>query len=372
MLQEYINNILLPIEDDASLTKLKKISSELARKLKKNKEKTLNFTLAALDPEICPENLHIKEVEKLITGKWNTFIVNSKDSPITFIRAVMLEALEIVSEDINFASLIWLAGRNIQKHFELFGKEKEIIQNFLLTIGKTIEQKASLNWSSFIAEDVDTLKVSIDGIDGEIIDEDDTTDLTLEQVNLALSNMTVQINESTTQIQDRINIVLRDIISKTKEKNTLLEMRSRLLWWKESSYSPSLESSYRDMEDSVLQVIIALDYSKFVPILYPTSAEYFLKETLLGFKKDGTLKISEFLSEVKENQSTLKTYFNDFSDKTGRITLLNFITGIINNRYEISQFKNLVGFSENIEITFSELTLWVFHDLQVGKFLKNK
>src|SRR5436190_3933624 len=147
MLQEFLNANLLPVTDEGYFEKLKKSSEEIAKKLNKNKSKILSYTLVALDPEIPPDNPNVIEVKDLITKNWSTFSTNSKDTPVTFIRAVILEALENVSRETGIACLIWLTGRNIQKHFKLIGKEKELITNFLLSLGGEIENKAAESWS---------------------------------------------------------------------------------------------------------------------------------------------------------------------------------------------------------------------------------
>ena len=125
MLQEFLDANLLHITDEGYFEKIKKTAEEIAKKLNKSKAKVLSYTLTALDPEITADNPNVIEVKDLITKNWSTFSTNSKDTPITFIRAVMLEALETISKESATACLIWLTSRNIQPQLKLIGKRLE-------------------------------------------------------------------------------------------------------------------------------------------------------------------------------------------------------------------------------------------------------
>ena len=69
---------------------------------------------------------------------WSTFLSNTKDTPLTFIKAVMLEALRNVCVDINNSLVIWFTARNVVKYFSLIGEEKRIIFEFLSNLGHEI------------------------------------------------------------------------------------------------------------------------------------------------------------------------------------------------------------------------------------------
>lgn len=147
MLQEFLDANLLPITDESYFEKIKKTADEISKKLTKSKAKVLSYTLTALDPEVPADNPDVNEVKELITKNWSTFSTNSKDTPVTFIRAVILEALQAVSIETSYACLIWLTGRNIQQQFKLIGKEKELVQSFLLskTLNIAISSEVGLN-----------------------------------------------------------------------------------------------------------------------------------------------------------------------------------------------------------------------------------
>lgn len=415
MLQEFLDANLLPITDEGYFEKIKKTANEIAKKLTKSKAKSLCYTLTALDPDVPADNPDVVEVKELISKNWSTFSTNSKDTPVTFIRAVMLEALQAVSNETSYACLIWLAGRNIQQHFKLIGKEKEIVTNFLLELGKSVENTAAERWTLPSEARLQKLSVEIKEFTGATIDKatlqklfvwasgphDDQNAVPFkdpnphwsnsapnwsyafapkaataiaQEVNKVLKEQAKEITSSQTQIQEAVNKLLSQTQSEILERNSLLQMRTQLLWWKESCYSTSLNQSYRGQQNGLLQILLANDYSGFVPTIYPTSADYFLRETHRVLVKDENkkIKVSEIIKQVELSRADLKKVFTEPSTEIGRITLLNFIKGLVWNKYTAEQFKNLVGFDDTTEMTLSDFTVWLFHDMQSLKISTSK
>lgn len=415
MLQEFLDANLLPITDEAYFEKIKKTADEIAKKLSKNKEKVLRYTLTAMDPDIPANNPDVIEVKEIITKNWKTFSTNSKDTPITFIRAVMLEALQTVSNDTSFASLIWLTGRNIQPHFKLIGKEKELISNFLLSLGSEMEKKATESWPLPSGAKLQELSIEIEEFTGAIIDKVTLQELFIwasgptdeqgkspvkdpnphwtnvapnwshafapkaataisQEVNKVLKVQAEELSAIHTQIQEAINKLLVQTQTEIFEKNRMLEIRTQLLWWKESCYSVSLNQSYRGQKNGILQILLAHDYSTFVPTIYPASADYFLRETHSTLVKDENkkIKVSEFLKQVELSREELKNIFVESMAEFGRISLLSFIKGLVWNKYTSEQLTEIVGFSETTETTLADLTTWLFHDLQSLKLSISK
>ncbi|HNP66259.1 MAG TPA: GTPase-associated system all-helical protein GASH, partial [Aequorivita sp.] len=131
MLQQYLNANLIPLTDDGDFKKLKKSADYITKQLLKSKKKTISYILTAIDPDVSVTNPDIEEVKAIIIKNWSTFVTNAKDTPLTYIRAVILEALNDISKNINNSLLIWFASRNIVLYHKLIGKEKEIILGFL-------------------------------------------------------------------------------------------------------------------------------------------------------------------------------------------------------------------------------------------------
>lgn len=390
MLQEFLNLQFIQTTDDANFEKLKKSCADLVKKIGKDKVKILDYTLVALDPEVSADNSDLLEVKQIIIQHWSTFVANSKDTAVTFIRAVMLDALNTISNQTTLsACLIWFTGRNVIKHYKL-GREKDILTKFLLDIGNSIESEVSENWSFSPDAQIDIPEIIPAAIDkGEI----ETV------LKAAATHNTVGGENPNWPRQDDANWAaffaskagkgLTDIINKTSKKqaaeilsnqsafvqqNSLLQMRTQLLWWKEAGYSLSFKSSYKEMKEGMLQVTLAHDYSSFIPSIYPVSVDYFLKEThnKLSMEPEKKTKIADLLKLIEESCNELKTVLVEFTGEQNRVSVINFIRGLVYGKFKAKQFKGLVGIADSTEMTLAEFTIWLFHDFHSIKLSTSK
>lgn len=140
ILQSFLDNQFIKTDETSHIFSLKKASSAVQRMLeqKKNKQKIIHYTLVALDPNISDDNSVVEEVEESIIKQWSTFrnsVVKTKDSPIAYVQAVILEALYKLSKDENLAAIIWHTSCNVMSYYKLAGQE-EILTHFCLEIGK--------------------------------------------------------------------------------------------------------------------------------------------------------------------------------------------------------------------------------------------
>ena len=357
--------------------------------------------MIALDPEVKANNSDLNEAKKIIIKNWKTFVANSGDTPITIIRAVILEALETMSKETDYACMIWLAGRNVIKHYKL-GRESELLYTFLLNLGNKIEKEAIESWSLLSESNIEKQSVIINEL----------TDIAVDQVTIqkyleeasgptnkngqpnyeipnpnwtnvgqhwsfefaprAAKGIAIVFNNANKELNKAVKINQSEIEILQKRKQS--QIRTQLLWWKEACYSESLKQSYRELKEGLLQVALANDYSLLVPFIYPTSVDYFLKEThrVLISMESKSMKISEILKLIEVATKELKTIFFEYEVEEGRLSLMNFLKGLIWNEHKITQFKNLVGISSTTEISLDEFVLWIFHDLQALKITTSK
>jgi len=364
MIQEYLNEQFIKTSDDANFEKIKKVSIELAKRISKDKPKILAYSLVAFDPEIHADNNFILEVKNLIIDIWPTFSSNSKDTKLTIIRAIILESLEKVSEEISSACIIWYAVRNSFKNFNL-GREKDILSTFVKQLGNRIEAEVSDSWSFSPDLEIDISKVTS----------------TLIQPNELAQWIEKSLPTGTRNRPDLITKTLIGHLSELKLNQiqflkvlSLMQMRTQLLWWKEAGYSPLLRGSYKVVNNGQLQLILALDYSNFIPEMYPMSVDYFLLEAHKYFSKveDKKTKILDFLKMIEQCSSELKKNISEFISDNDRISFANFIQGLVYGKYEAKQFKKLVGVADTTELYLEEFALWLFHDLHSIKLTKRK
>jgi GTPase-associated system-like protein len=358
MIQEYLNAQFIQTTEDSNFEKLKKTCTEVAKKINKDKAKILTYSLIAFDPDVPADNKEITEIKTLIIENWQTFLSNSKDTTLTIIRAVMLDALQAASKETSSACIIWFASRNAIRYYKL-GREKDMLSAFLKEVANRIEDEVSESWNFPPDYEIDIPKVTAATIDENDFASGITAATIKEGIGKALKKQITELKENQKQFVNQV---------------ALMQMRTQLLWWKEAGYSPLQKATYIGMKDGQLHVLLAYDYSDFIPEMYPVSVDYFLIETLksLSANAEKKTKISEFLLMVEQCNSDLKNIIPDFTNDDGRISFTNFIQGLIHGKYQTKQFKSLVGVADSTELTLSELTLWLFHDLHSIKLSTSK
>lgn len=357
MIQEYLNEQLIQTTDDSHVEKLKKISADLAKKISKDKEKILRYSLIAVDPEIPSDNPEVVEVKNLIVESWQTFVPNSKDTALTIIRAVMLEVLQILSKELDNASIIWFSNKDRLKYLKL-GRDKTIIGNFILELGNRIEAEATEQWAFSPSDEIEVPKVVAAAID--------PTELTPHMQANAVN---------ATGVADIFNKALKKQVNELKESqrsfmelNVLMHMRTQLIWWKQAMYSASLKDSYRGLKEGSMEIALTFDFSAFTPETYPVSVDFFLVETYNEWtnRSSAKIKILDFIKLVEKEKELLQTIIPEYTAE-GRIPFVRFLQGFIHAKFNAKQFKDLVGIQETTEITYKDLVLWLFHDLQAIK-----
>jgi Fe-S cluster biogenesis protein NfuA len=358
MIQDYLNEQFIQTTEDANFEKLKKTCTTVAKNIGKDKAKILAYSLIAFDPEIPADNKEIVEIKSLIIENWQTFLSNSKDTTITIIRAVILDALQAASKETSSACLIWYSSRNTIKHFKL-GREKEILTSFLKEVANRIECEVSESWNFPPDYEIEIPKVTAATIDENDFAAGISSATIKEGVGKALKKQIAELKENQKEFVNQVS---------------LMQMRTQLLWWKEAAYSPYQKTTYKNMKQGQLQVLLAYDYSDFIPEMYPVSVDYFLIETLnsLSDNSDNKTKISDFLKMVEQSSSELKNILPEFSSDHGRISFSNFIQGLVHGKFQATQFKSLVGVADSTELTLAEITLWIFNDLHAIKLSTSK
>lgn len=396
MIQNYLSGNVLVITEDAHVEKLKKSAEELSKKLLKNKTKIVEYTIVALDPHVLPNNSHVLEVKEMILKNWSTFSANAKDTPLTYIRVVILTALQKISADLNFANLIWLTGRNLVKFLKITGVEKDIISLFIYELGTKVNQKAIQEWA-LESNSSDEKEITTPILDKALLQKymeyasgptNEAGAVPFKEPNSSWPSegppwsykftprisfgISFVVNKALKEYTTEISTHLKKNMQSSKASTLSLKMRSDLLWWKESCYSNSLNSSYYDIPDGILQMALANDYASMIPLFYPVSVDYFLRQTHRSIKEDSTLTFLDFMNAVGSSPSQSGNILPTMQADADRITLLCFISGTLTGKFTISDFEKVMGFSEKSEVTLSQITQWLFHDFQVNKIITSK
>ncbi|MFA4869587.1 MAG: GTPase-associated system all-helical protein GASH [Pedobacter sp.] len=395
MLREFVNEGVLILADDSHFDKLKKTSGELVKKLK-NKNKILSYTMTALDSQVSIENPEIIEVKELITKNWTTFLSNVKDTPLAYIRAVMLDALSDLAKDIINATIIWNAGRDAIKYKVLVDKEKNILRKFLLELGERVEQEAILRWSfkdielsEAYAKNQTYLPIDKAKIEAHLKAAAGTADYDGENpVSTASTDSWHNFfsKRAGTGIADEVTAALKFLANKSTAKdNAIVEyvtslqaqlknqaLKSELLWWKESGYSSTVKKGYEQIEECPLQILLASDFANLLPEICPASADFFLIRTMKTICADREVTFGEFLDEITSSSNLCQQFLVQSSGEENTSTLLGFVRGLLWGQLKKEEFKKIVGPDLDTKVKLSYICNWLFHGYQISKLIAIK
>jgi len=428
ILQQYLSLQFIPIDDESGVEKLNKAIEVLVKKLKKEKSRIAQFTLVALDPNISPDDPILQEVQAIVIEKWPVFINKvGGNNLVTYNRAVILQTLsELCSDSIEIAGIVWLTGSSILKHYS-FGREEETLKTWLSELGNKYEEEARKMWTvtdfklnsklpEFKNSDLQLKyntvnKVSLKeklyaaagpnklndsgqqvGTEGNRYWPQNNpvnwvTDFgnlasegiasSIDAISKGNSNEVVTyLSKSDTKINEFLNQLkpyFEGLGNSLLNKSNSLDLRSQLLWLKESQFSNSLNASYREAESDLLPFFIANDVSEIIPKLYPASVDHFAKEIARVSKSnaDSTTSIFDAIEAGSKN-ALIKNIVASNQESTGRIPLYTFIAGCFSGKHKKEELTQYTGIKNETTIPKTELLVWLLHDMQAFKLSTSK
>lgn len=429
ILQYFLHHRFIKTDESENIANLNKVVVELQKRLIKNKKKIITYTLVALDPTISDDDPIVQEVEALIIKKWQAFrnsVAKTKDTPIAYVQAVILEALNKLSKDDNLAAIIWHTGCNIISHYKLAGQE-EVLTSFLMDIGKKVEEVARNNWGileSAKINTIDSIELTLPKISQGKVREAELQDHLKaaavhsgwagnagggenpqpqthgnwewpkffaeraakglsEEINAALSTQNKSLASISNSIQEALGSYLADlkpyleqVSSSILQSSQSLNKRSDLIWWKQALYSHRLDSSYRTLRPLALAVTMAVDLADNVSQIYPKSVDFFLKEALsdvLGDETDKELEVTELLEQLQQLSDAERQLLENLSNENeSRKSLGACMEDIIKGKMKADEFFKRTGLEKRAKISFRELTVWLFHDLHANTLANAK
>ncbi len=191
-------------------------------------------------------------------------------------------------------------------------------------------------------------------------------------VDLSLKAIGNVVNENNIIIQSALNN--DKFVQSDKNKQRVLALRSQLLWWKEAAFSDSANQGYDELEKKIMVLILAYDYSGFIPTIYPKSVDYFLKHTYRNItgENKSEIDLQEFFDALQKTGTQLNNIFSETNLIEDLPNLLNFASKVSKNQVSISALTELTGIPEETKMKEEELVQWLFHDFLLLKVLKQK
>lgn len=425
ILQDFLDNRFIKTDDTDNIKNLKAASTEIEKQLRKKKPMVIAYALVAFDPTVAHDDPIVEDVQKVIIKKWPAFknsVVNTKDTPVSYVQAVILQALGSLSKDQSFAGIIWYSTNNILSYYKL-ANQQSVLSKFLLPIGHSVEVEAQLNWGisqnneiesfspedfslpSVLASKVNELELkghllaasaqqSAGGENPQWASNNAATwptffserassgiateiNKALSSQSKSLSSLPIAIKQSLDEYFSALTPYLEGVSSNIRQSSQSLNLRSNIMWWKQALYSKKLNTSYRTLSPVIIAVTMAIDLAESVPAISPASVGFLLQEALRDVAKeevDVEITIStliELLIKNAEQTKGLFTLLDDYRDKT-RKSFASCILQVIDGDMEPSEVSNFTNIDLDAKISLGKLSVWLFHDLQAYKLSKVK
>ncbi len=431
ILQAYLSEQHIKTDVQENIESLKKAVKEVSNYLTRRKVKTdiIPFTLVALDPKVRDSDPVVDQVETIIIKKWPAFknsVTATKDKSTTYIRAVILESLSQLSkDDAAMAALVWLTARDVIVHYQL-DAEESVITSFLQELADRTEENGQAAWGvkanfqpvefnggkfstaasideallgkhfkrAFVPSDEDdednegenphqpvqlvgsynNYRLGNNSEWGEFVADKSAKGIA-SVVNSALSLQGSSLQKNLDTYFAQLQPFFEDLSSSFANSITANNKRSELLWWKQSLYSRSLNTSYRSLNRLNAAVCMALDLAEQVESIYPESVDYLLRETLKdvhGEQAEEGRLLTDWLEDSSSLHTNIKSVLNNYAEEGDeRKPLLSAWANVVGSG-ETTGFFTETGIDKNAKLAVSDLAVWLFHGLQAQKLATAK
>ena len=388
-------------------------ASSLSTFLRANPEDIVPFTYAALVSDVPDRDPAIEKTVSLLRDEWKTYASISMASPKVMLRAIILDALLQNANSNNAAkSVLALLLSSALPHLSV-GKEEEVWTKALDQLQSEVETSAEAAWTvpsqisvptfpkidfpkirfSLKAGEVDqeTLQHGICAASGPTDAEGEPTEgnphwsnegqpwsdqfapraasAISEAISQAAGAKTGLANPEalTSALTDAIASYLGSFARHLASTTHGVEMRSRLLWWKEALVSPSARVSYRDMDPKAAPGLMAFDYQAVLPSIAPSSVTVFLMETVRTLQSDeATSPLVEWFQALAESPhaDALKATIRETTFAEGYQPLVSLVAA---DEAGTNSITTRTVFAPDLSITAAQFSQLVFLELQALK-----
>ena len=311
--------------DDTKLEKLRATVADLSSALKAAPSKASSYTMVAADPAVDATDPTIQEAMSALKKNWTTVANTFSATPITVIRAMLLDAVVQCSrQDDSIAVAFVNSARNTLPHLES-GNEQPIWEDAVAEIEVKVDARAEAEWAtpemisinplsykspSEIAvtakkwsADRETLTTAIQGATSPTVGSwpnqyfphnypeqwaaefasrlSTILGNTIEEAVTEARIEPIDLGTPLTTLAKAVSTHVENALAAFSGATAGLQRRTNLLWWKEALYSTSARASYRDLPIFSAAALMALDLIEQVPTYSPASVAAFLSEAIL-------------------------------------------------------------------------------------------
>lgn len=286
------------------------------------------------------ESALLSDVYALIKKEWRTVVTRYPGFPTQMVRAILLCAVvELADKKDDFAAAFGLLLPNVQPHLDGRDDVIAIWKDLAEQFQRSYENKAETRWGVPALIELPELELSADASrkietsrkglnaqalagailpaftgsnnEGEGLEGGNphapqqvaawgthaanklATVLAGSVSQGLVTNITSPDSEAlASELSEHLRIVVGKLLSAVEGQ----DLRTRLLWWKESGYSPSGHAAYNKFAPSERVLRSVADLSSWLPRHTPPSAFHFIREAL-DFGHDTEVTIADLASD---------------------------------------------------------------------------
>lgn len=431
ILQDFLNQNLISIDQNEEFIFLSKAVADVEKRVGGKKNRIIQATLVAFDPQTSSTEQLVSEVQDIITSKWKAFSSKCHDRPIPYVRAVLLAALQKLAAQPELAGIVWLTASNYLPYADGAERETTLLSKLLRDVGNTYQQAVEREWNiggkptlpalpeleqvpitsaltikkeNAVAQMTLAVKGSEEAGNDNILHTFQsnytgqinispsvawassfgqlaggfikaTADVITNSVNKSLAE--VASTQQLTAYSAGITDYLRALGEQATQQTAAHNLRSQLLWLKESLYSESQQVSYRQLSVAAGSVALAMDLAALVPAVYPVSVEYFLREVLRAASAATDIETSITFAELlaawqAESGEMAGPLPAGVAPEPGRQPLLHFVRALSAGTAQSTDFELLTGLRLTDTLNWQQAGVWLFRELQAAKLASAK
>ena len=403
---------------DEKLVKLVSTSAELGNILEQTPSKVLSYILVALDPQVSKDDPIVKEALSVLEENWTTYFNTFSGIPTQVVRALLLQAIVNKSEKNQQVAIAFVSiARNVLSLVGV-GNEDDVWPDLILSIEQELNHQAEAEWaapesitveefsytpsksiklpSKDVTLDRESLQSGIEKASGpnnpkaEVTSGNNVwpnsgeawvhkftpliTTAIADVIDTAFAEVQVDFSKPLKELSTAVANHIDSALGSVSGATIGLQRRTSLIWWKESFYSPSAFSSYRQMPTNIAAIVMAFDIFNQVPTCSPASVTAFLYESVLSLSTDevtGQIELAGLIKEIQQSDYTIpfSHYLDDLLTKDqGRGLLLSLLKHSSRSSSPNAEgFRNLTGLESDTQLSNSDWASWVFRELQATR-----
>lgn len=368
------------------------------------------FTIVGLDSETPPEDPVFDQVTKAIVREWSTYEnVYPGERPRQLLRMVTLAAIDAASAlDGAVAAAAWYTAAN---WLTVGNTPGGAVSEFVARLGSQTEEQAVELWkrpsteTSFrmpartsaemkpiekfslrndIADDLkEAFEEGVANLKGNHPQLRSNPEAWIAAMTPKLASVILSaIATGGNVVVDRVNAAglvsaegmkefatsigekVREALAEAERAASGRDLRSDLLWWRQSLYSPSKGGSYRDLEAHEAILAMAIDLHGLIPSIAPHSVEFVLRETARASGLDVTITVADLVGLARDHRGLwAEAYSAEVPERPRRTPALAVALA------DHGSTEEWLGRASAASLPAPDAAVWLFRELQASRIV---